>query len=78
VNSDAPPAKCKGGRPHPPPGSGGVGADGSHGPAVLPENKSKIEIAEEFGISRFKVARMLENAIRDGLIRLRDCMGVTA
>jgi len=34
------------------------------------ENKSKIEIAEEFGISRFKVARMLENAIRDGLIRL--------
>jgi DNA-binding transcriptional regulator LsrR (DeoR family) len=34
------------------------------------ENKSKIEIAEGFGISRFKVARMLENAIRDGLIRL--------
>jgi DNA-binding transcriptional regulator LsrR (DeoR family) len=34
------------------------------------ENKSKIEIAEEFGISRFKVARMLENALRDGLIRL--------
>jgi len=34
------------------------------------ENKSKIEIAEEFGISRFKVARMLENAIHDGLIRL--------
>jgi DNA-binding transcriptional regulator LsrR (DeoR family) len=34
------------------------------------ENKSKIEIAEEFGITRFKVARMLESAIRDGLIRL--------
>src|SRR6267154_1175971 len=34
------------------------------------ENKSKIAIAEEFGSSRFTVARMLENAIRDGLIRL--------
>lgn len=34
------------------------------------ENKSKTEIAERFGVSRFKVARMLENAIRDGLIRL--------
>ncbi|MEU1624910.1 sugar-binding domain-containing protein [Streptomyces sp. NPDC020096] len=34
------------------------------------EGKSKIEIAEEFGISRFKVARTLETAIRDGLVRL--------
>jgi DNA-binding transcriptional regulator LsrR (DeoR family) len=34
------------------------------------EDKSKSEIAGEFGISRFKVARMLENAIRNGLIRL--------
>ncbi|MDF2261146.1 sugar-binding transcriptional regulator [Streptantibioticus ferralitis] len=34
------------------------------------DGKSKIEIAEEFGISRFKVARTLETAIRDGLIRL--------
>ncbi|WP_431045788.1 sugar-binding transcriptional regulator [Streptomyces sp. P1-3] len=34
------------------------------------EGKSKIEIAEKFGISRFKVARTLETAIRDGLIRL--------
>ncbi|MGP8297355.1 sugar-binding transcriptional regulator [Streptomyces inhibens] len=34
------------------------------------EGKSKMEIAEEFGISRFKVARTLESALRDGLIRL--------
>ncbi|MEU9112310.1 sugar-binding domain-containing protein [Streptomyces sp. NPDC048483] len=34
------------------------------------EGKSKMEIAEEFGISRFKVARTLETALRDGLIRL--------
>ncbi|MEU1408581.1 sugar-binding domain-containing protein [Streptomyces sp. NPDC005728] len=34
------------------------------------EGKSKLEIAEEFGISRFKVARTLESALRDGLIRL--------
>ncbi|TJZ44560.1 transcriptional regulator [Streptomyces piniterrae] len=34
------------------------------------EGKSKTEIAEEFGISRFKVARTLESAVRDGLIRL--------
>jgi DNA-binding transcriptional regulator LsrR (DeoR family) len=34
------------------------------------ESKSRTEIAAESGISRFKVARMLENAIRDGLIRL--------
>ncbi|AOR37649.1 transcriptional regulator [Streptomyces fodineus] len=34
------------------------------------EGKSKTDIAEEFGISRFKVARTLETAVRDGLIRL--------
>ncbi|WP_240135648.1 sugar-binding transcriptional regulator [Streptomyces sp. MUM 178J] len=34
------------------------------------EGKSKIEIAEEFGLSRFKVARTLEAAVRDGLVRL--------
>ncbi|UQA97594.1 sugar-binding transcriptional regulator [Streptomyces halobius] len=34
------------------------------------EGKSKTEIAEDFGISRFKVARTLEAAVRDGLIRL--------
>ncbi|MEU9122655.1 sugar-binding domain-containing protein [Streptomyces sp. NPDC048506] len=34
------------------------------------EGKSKMEIADEFGISRFKVARTLESALRDGLIRL--------
>ncbi|WP_369393342.1 sugar-binding transcriptional regulator [Streptomyces sp. CG1] len=34
------------------------------------EGRSKTEIAEEFGISRFKVARMLETALHNGLIRL--------
>ncbi|WP_405576335.1 sugar-binding transcriptional regulator [Streptomyces sp. NBC_01092] len=34
------------------------------------DGKSKIEIAEEFGISRFKVARRLETALQDGLVRL--------
>ncbi|MGY5129785.1 sugar-binding transcriptional regulator [Streptomyces nigrescens] len=34
------------------------------------EGKSKTEIAEEFGISRFKVARTLESALHDGLIQL--------
>lgn len=34
------------------------------------EGKSKMEIAEEFGISRFKVARTLESALQEGLIRL--------
>ncbi|KUM99636.1 transcriptional regulator [Streptomyces yokosukanensis] len=34
------------------------------------EGRSKTEIAQEFGISRFKVARMLETALHNGLIRL--------
>ncbi|OIJ94963.1 transcriptional regulator [Streptomyces sp. MUSC 14] len=34
------------------------------------EGKSKTEIADEFGVSRFKVARMLEAALQGGLIRL--------
>ncbi|MEU8974541.1 sugar-binding domain-containing protein [Streptomyces monashensis] len=34
------------------------------------EGKSKTEIADEFDISRFKVARMLETALQSGLIRL--------
>ena len=34
------------------------------------EGRSKIEIAKEFGVSRFKVARMLETALQSGLIRL--------
>jgi DNA-binding transcriptional regulator LsrR (DeoR family) len=34
------------------------------------ENKSKSEIAEEFGISRFKVARILDQARDAGLVRI--------
>jgi DNA-binding transcriptional regulator LsrR (DeoR family) len=34
------------------------------------ENKSKIEIAEELGMSRFKVARLLETARESGLVHI--------
>lgn len=34
------------------------------------ENRSKIEIAEEFDISRFKVARLLEDARRYGIVHI--------
>lgn len=34
------------------------------------DGRSKVEIAEEFGISRFKVARLLEAARANGLIRV--------
>src|SRR3954468_24719729 len=34
------------------------------------DGHSKIEIAEEFGLSRFKVARLLETARETGLVRI--------
>lgn len=34
------------------------------------ENKSKIQIADEFGVSRFKVARVLETALERDLVRI--------
>jgi len=34
------------------------------------DNQSKVEIADEFGISRFKVARLLETARSIGLVRI--------
>ena len=34
------------------------------------EGKSKIEIAEELGLSRFKVARLLETARDSGLVHI--------
>ncbi|GAA4839762.1 sugar-binding transcriptional regulator [Saccharopolyspora rosea] len=34
------------------------------------QGRSKLEIAAEFGISRFKVARILTAALRDGLVRI--------
>ena len=34
------------------------------------DGKSKVEIAEEFGLSRFKVARLLELARTSGLVRI--------
>ncbi len=34
------------------------------------ENRSKVEIAEEFGISRFKVARLLDAAVAHDIVRI--------
>lgn len=34
------------------------------------DGRSKVEIAEEFGISRFKVARLLETALASGVVRI--------
>lgn len=34
------------------------------------DGKSKIEIGDEFGLSRFKVARLLEDAVTSGLVRI--------
>ena len=34
------------------------------------DGRSKIEIAEEFSLSRFKVARLLDDARSSGLVRI--------
>jgi len=34
------------------------------------DGASKIEIAQELGISRFRVARLLDAALRDGIVRI--------
>src|SRR4051812_34440557 len=34
------------------------------------DGRSKIDIADEFGMSRFKVARLLESARESGLVRI--------
>jgi DNA-binding transcriptional regulator LsrR (DeoR family) len=34
------------------------------------EGRSKVEIGEEFGLSRFKVARLLDTALESGLVRI--------
>lgn len=40
------------------------------------QGRSKLEIAEEFGLSRFKVARMLESARASGLVRVEFSLPV--
>jgi DNA-binding transcriptional regulator LsrR (DeoR family) len=40
------------------------------------DGRSKLEIAEEFGVSRFKVARLLEQALARGIVRIE--VGVPA
>lgn len=34
------------------------------------EGKAKTEIADEFGVSRFKVARILETCLREGIVKI--------
>ncbi len=34
------------------------------------DDRSKVEIAEEFGLSRFKVARLLDSARASGLVQI--------
>jgi DNA-binding transcriptional regulator LsrR (DeoR family) len=58
-----------------------IAANGPRGPAQLVltasiarryylDGRSKVEIAEEFALSRFKVARLLEDARASGLVRI--------
>ncbi|GAB3241751.1 sugar-binding transcriptional regulator [Mycolicibacterium hippocampi] len=35
------------------------------------EGRTRVEIAEEFGLSRFKVARMLEEALETGMVEIK-------
>lgn len=35
------------------------------------EGRTRVQIAEEFGLSRFKVARMLDEAIESGMVEIR-------
>ncbi|TGD89774.1 DNA-binding transcriptional regulator [Mycolicibacterium sp. CH28] len=35
------------------------------------EGRTRIQIAEEFGLSRFKVARMLEEAVESGMVEIK-------
>jgi DNA-binding transcriptional regulator LsrR (DeoR family) len=35
------------------------------------EGRTRIQIAEEFGLSRFKVARMLDEALESGMVEIR-------
>jgi DNA-binding transcriptional regulator LsrR (DeoR family) len=35
------------------------------------EGRTRIQIAEEFGLSRFKVTRMLDEAIESGMVEIK-------
>jgi DNA-binding transcriptional regulator LsrR (DeoR family) len=52
------------------PGPAGVVLMASVARRYYLEDRSKIEIAEEFGLSRFKVARLLDAARESGLVRI--------
>ena len=52
------------------PGPAGVVLMASVARRYYLEDRSKVEIAEEFGVSRFKVARLLDAARESGLVRI--------
>src|SRR5690348_17353674 len=35
------------------------------------EGRTRVEIAEEFGLSRFKIARLLEDAVESGMVEIK-------
>ena len=35
------------------------------------EGRTRVQIAEEFGLSRFKVARMPEEALESGMVEIK-------
>jgi DNA-binding transcriptional regulator LsrR (DeoR family) len=55
---------------------GAVGPDDLFQRAVIArryylEGRTRVEIAEEFGLSRFKIARMLEEAVDSGMVEIK-------
>src|SRR4029453_12581218 len=52
------------------PGPAGVVLMASIARRYYLEDRSKTEISEEFGLSRFKVARLLDAARESGLVRI--------
>lgn len=56
--------------PEEPPGDFDVELAANVSRAFWIEDRSKIEIAEEFDVSRFKVARLLDDARRYGIVRI--------
>jgi DNA-binding transcriptional regulator LsrR (DeoR family) len=61
---------------YPVPAAGVVGPDELFQRGVIArryylEGRTRVQIAEEFGLSRFKVARMLEEALESGMVEIK-------
>jgi DNA-binding transcriptional regulator LsrR (DeoR family) len=59
------------GSPGPHPGPAGLVRAAAIARRYYLDGRSKSAIAEEFGISRFKVARLLDDAVASGLVRIQ-------